>query len=132
MLDTTATTVDSDYPRIAPDYAFKDEIRIGREVDPRLLADADVPGGLEVEITSRPVTVEVRPLPPPPAGYEGAVPDGQVSGAVRWDAGRADGAVQPPPALGGAGHHLPARRPPPAAALRGRLSVVDELIEKAG
>ncbi len=69
-----------------------------------LLADADLPGGLEVEIASRPVTVEVRPVPPPPPGYEGAVLDGAITGALDRDAVRADETVELTLRLSGSGN----------------------------
>lgn len=59
-----------------------------------LLADIDLPGGLEVELESRPLAVDVLPLPPPPPGYAGAVLAGTLSGAVDRAAVRADETVE--------------------------------------
>lgn len=69
-----------------------------------LLADADLPGGREVELASRPVGVEVRPLPPAPVGYEGAVLDGVLTGAVDREAVRADETVELTLRLAGSGN----------------------------
>lgn len=59
-----------------------------------LLADIDLPGGREVELESRPLAVDVRPLPPPPAGYAGAVLAGTLSGGLDRAAVRADETVE--------------------------------------
>jgi hypothetical protein len=79
-----------------------------------LLEDRDRPGGVEVEVTSGPVSVEVKPLPAAPDGAgnaNGAVADVSLSGTLDRSSVRADEAVQVTLRLSGSGNLRLARAP---------------------
>lgn len=92
-----------------------------------VLADPDLAGGLEVEITSRPAAVDVAPLPPAPAGFGGTVADARLSGEIDRAAVRADEAVEVTLRLAGTGNLRLA--PAPALPEMPDFQVFDRRIE---
>ena len=92
-----------------------------------LLADRDAMGGVEVEITSRPVSVDVRPLPKAPAGHAGAVGDMQLTGSIDRTRVRADEAVEVTFRLSGTGNLRLA--PPPTLSDLADFQVFDRRVE---
>jgi hypothetical protein len=58
-----------------------------------LVADPDQPNGLPVNLASDPIPVDVRPLPPAPAGFGGAVVDAELAGTVDRTTIRADESI---------------------------------------
>ncbi len=86
------------YPTVAG------RLTIGPAAMACLVPDLDSPDGVEVDLASEPVAVDVRALPPAPAGFSGAVADAQLSGAVDRSAIRADESVQVTFRLSGTGN----------------------------
>ena len=92
-----------------------------------ILADRDAMGGVDVEVVSRAVSVDVRPLPPAPAGFGGAVADARLTGALDRTRIRADEAVQLTFRLAGRGNLRLA--PPPTLPEAPDFQVFDRRIE---
>jgi len=76
-----------------------------------LVADPDRPDGIQVNLASDPLPIDVRALPAAPAGYEGAVADAALSGVVDRTTIRADESVVVTFRLAGRGNRsTPGRR----------------------
>ena len=58
-----------------------------------LVADYGNPDGVEVDLQSQPVPIDVHSLPPAPAGFSGTVADARLTGALDRTSVRADEAV---------------------------------------
>jgi len=58
-----------------------------------LVADYDNPDGVEVDLRSEPVPIDVHPLPPAPDGFSGTVADARLTGALDRTSVRADESV---------------------------------------
>ena len=92
-----------------------------------LVADYNNPDGVEVDLSSDPVPIDVRPLPPAPAGFSGTVADARLTGAVDRAQVRADEAVQLTFRLSGTGNLRLAA--PPAFANLPDFEVFDRKID---
>ena len=69
-----------------------------------LVPDPDTPDGIQVNLATDPVPIDVRPLPPAPPGYEGAVADAALSGVVDRTTIRADESIVVTFRLAGSGN----------------------------
>lgn len=87
-------------------------LTIGRATMACLVADYNHPDGVEVDLTSEPLAIDVRPLPPAPAGSSGAVADVRLTGAIDRTEIRGDEALEVTFRLSGTGNLRLA--PPPA------------------
>jgi hypothetical protein len=94
------------YPTVAG------RLRVGAASMDCPVADLSSPDGVVVTLSSDPQAVDVRPLPPAPAGFGGAVADAQLTGAIDRTRIRADESVQLTFRLAGTGNLRLA--PPPA------------------
>ncbi len=68
------------------------------------ITDPAFPNGRMISVVSEPLTIDVRPLPPAPPGYAGAVFDGILTGRVDRTTVRADETVELTLRLAGAGN----------------------------
>ena len=92
-----------------------------------LVADYDHPDGVEVDLRSEPVPIDVHPLPPAPDGFSGTVADARLSGALDRTSVRADESVTLTFRLAGRGNLRLAQ--PPAFERLADFEVFDRKVE---
>jgi hypothetical protein len=92
-----------------------------------LVADYDHPDGIEIDLQSEPVPIDVHPLPPAPDGFSGTVADARLSGAVDRASVRADESVTLTFRLTGRGNLRLAQ--PPAFERLADFEVFDRKVE---
>jgi len=92
-----------------------------------LVADYDHPDGVEVDLRSEPVPIDVHPLPPAPDGFSGTVADARLTGALDRTSVRADESVTLTFRLAGRGNLRLAQ--PPAFDRLADFEVFDRKVE---
>ena len=92
-----------------------------------LVADSDRPDGVEVDLQSEPVPIDVHALPPAPERFSGTVADARLSGALDRTSVRADESVTLTFRLSGRGNLRLAQ--PPAFERLADFEVFDRKVE---
>lgn len=102
-------------------------LTIGRATMACLVADSNHPDGVEVDLTSETLVIDVMPLPPAPPGFSGAVADVRLKGSIDRAEIRGDEALQVTFRLTGTGNLRLA--PPPAFERLADFEVFDRKTE---